>query len=72
MTKWFYLVNVCDILLIVNMLKGANLKGGGGAPAATGAETIVDDGGVSPADLGVNLSLFAAQTASSRYPRSMS
>ncbi len=54
------------------MLKGANLKGGGGAPAATGAETIVDNGGVSPADLGVNLSLFAAQTASSRYPRSMS
>ncbi len=66
MTKWFYLVNVCDILLIVNMLKGANFKGG------AGAETIVDDGGVSPADLGVNLSLFAAQTASSRYPRSMS
>lgn len=38
----------------------------------TGVETIVEDPGVSPADFGVNLSLFAAQTASSRYPRSMS
>ncbi len=29
MTKWFYLVNICDIFfIIVNMLKGANLKGG--------------------------------------------
>lgn len=37
-----------------------------------GVETIVEDPGVSPADFGVNLSLFAAQTASSRYPRSMS
>lgn len=36
------------------------------------SETGADDPGVSPADLGVNLSLFAAQTASTRYPRSMS
>ncbi len=30
MTKLFYLVNICDIFfyLILNMLKGANLKGG--------------------------------------------
>ncbi len=29
MTKRFYLVNICDIFFIIlNMLKGANLKGG--------------------------------------------
>ncbi len=34
MTKLFYLSNIFAIhfLLIFNMLKGANLKGGGGGP----------------------------------------
>ncbi len=31
MTKLFYLINVI-CYVIVNMLKGANLKGGGGPP----------------------------------------